>query len=116
MTRKTLDFFESLLFDIRKREKNLRQSKKLRYHKNAIKCNKCHTGMGHYMVKDDIWLKAVPNHHKLVKKDGHYNLCLDCLEKKLKRRLKSSDFTNAIINYDLLFMYTLGVRESVSLK
>jgi hypothetical protein len=38
-------------------------------------------------------------------------LCLECLEMKLGRRLKISDFTEAKINNDIRFAYAMGLKK-----
>jgi hypothetical protein len=52
------------------------------------------TGKMHefYMVHDWIWLSVMPSPHC-------GKLCIGCLERKLGRKLISSDFTNFPINY-----------------
>lgn len=47
-----------------------------------------------YMVNDTIWKEA-----KLNKKD---KLCLPCLSKRIGRKIKTTDFTNAPINVALI--------------
>jgi hypothetical protein len=49
----------------------------------------------YYMVKDIIWLKANP------KRKGM--LCINCLEKRLKHRLTSEDFTGCPLNKKNVF-------------
>lgn len=46
------------------------------------------------MVNDTIWKEA-----KLDKKD---KLCLPCLSKRIGRKIKTTDFTNAPINIALI--------------
>jgi hypothetical protein len=43
-----------------------------------------------YMVHDALWLQAHPT--------GQGKLCIGCLERRLNRRLKSDDFTDAPVN------------------
>lgn len=45
----------------------------------------------YYAVRNDIWARAVAD-------DDVDYLCVACLERRLGRRLKRSDFTNAIVN------------------
>jgi hypothetical protein len=56
-------------------------------------CKDCgfdtHKGNEYYMVQNAVWREA---------KGGRGLLCIQCLEKRLKRRLKPKDFTNAPIN------------------
>lgn len=43
----------------------------------------------HYMIKSEIWLTVAHSSDFL---------CIGCLEKRLKRRLKPDDFTNHPVN------------------
>jgi len=72
--------------------------------KSDVVCNKCHIPISHYMVTDEVWREAVPNYDKLIKNKKHYNLCLWCLEKKLKVKIRISDFTDAPINFEIIFI------------
>lgn len=59
----------------------------------AYACQDCNTdtiGGDYYMVHDTLWNKVHPKNAGM--------LCLRCLEKRVGRRIKLSDFTNAPIN------------------
>lgn len=60
-----------------------------------FKCLDCGVNTLHndeyYMVEDDIWDGVHP------KRTGM--LCIGCLEKRMGRKLTSTDFTDAPINY-----------------
>ena len=48
-----------------------------------------------YMVRSDIWHKAVPDEdYKMTK-----YLCIECLEKRLQRKLQASDFQDLPLNW-----------------
>ena len=44
----------------------------------------------HYFIRTDLWLKAMRTIRGM--------LCIGCLEKRLGRELRKSDFTDAFIN------------------
>ncbi len=52
---------------------------------NSI-CYDCGEKGEFYFVKDDIWNSVVPRSKHII--------CLKCLEKRLGRKLKKSDFKN----------------------
>lgn len=52
-------------------------------------CTNC--AYEYYMVHDSVWHEANPKDKGM--------LCIGCLESRLKRILKSEDFTGAPINY-----------------
>lgn len=62
----------------------------------SFKCMDCQictkTINEYYMLKMEIWLKANPLD------DGM--LCIKCLEKRLDRKLNSSDFSDCTVNRD----------------
>lgn len=47
----------------------------------------------HFMVNDDVWEMA-----GMPSCDGGGDLCVGCIEKRLRRQLKSHDFTDAPLN------------------
>lgn len=62
-----------------------------------FECKDCHVNTlennEYYMVHDKIWIKA-------KMKKGM--LCIGCIEKRLKRKLTTNDFTEYPINKDFL--------------
>ena len=44
----------------------------------------------HYFIRTDLWLKVMPTIYGM--------LCIGCLEKRLGRKLRKTDFTDAFIN------------------
>lgn len=56
-----------------------------------------------FMVKDEIWKEAALN------KKGF--ICLNCLEKRLKRHLVLSDFKDSPVNDVYKFGYEIAMRE-----
>lgn len=74
--------------------------------KSIWKCMECHIntlGTKHYyMLKDDLWKKITSKSFK-----GHRHskgmLCLNCVEKRLGRRLSPQDFDLTIpVNEDII--------------
>lgn len=69
-------------------------------------CFDCKVNTAHiseyYMVLDKIWNDAFPEHYGM--------LCIKCLEKRLGRALKPSDFTDAIVNTDWTHSELLASR------
>ena len=54
-----------------------------------------------YMVKNDIWAK--------VSRSTNARLCLDCLQKRLGRKLVIEDFQTISFNYPIFFAYQMGL-------
>ena len=54
-----------------------------------------------YMVHDAIWTEAFFEKNELA--------CIGCLEKRLKRPLKISDFTTCLANINLFHAYRMGL-------
>ncbi len=44
----------------------------------------------HFYLKNEVWFKVHPSERGF--------LCIDCVERKLNRKLNKSDFTDASIN------------------
>lgn len=74
--------------------------------KSLWKCMECHINTfasGHYyMLKDNLWKQITSNYFK-----GHLHekgmLCLNCVEKRLGRKLQEEDFDLTIpINWDII--------------
>ena len=66
----------------------------------------------YYMVKDDIWLEAVPLYKYIgvvPPVEDRTQLCIPCLEKRLNRTVVKSDFTSFPINDYLAIKYA-GIR------
>jgi hypothetical protein len=59
----------------------------------------CHTLGEYYMVRDELWDQAWTGkrkpHHRIP---GQEILCIGCLENRIGRTLRASDFTDAPIN------------------
>ena len=54
-----------------------------------------------YMIDDHIWRKFVPEDKKMVSRnpgEKGYFLCLECLQKRVGRRLTKDDFTQREIS------------------
>jgi len=69
------------------------------------KCEDCAlswTEMEYYMVHNQIW-----NKHGVGK--GH--LCFDCLERRLGRNLKHTDFTDAPINKTIIRIFKYFAKK-----
>ena len=71
---------------------------------NNYLCMDCQIIAPAYMVKNEVWLEAHDT------QDG--NLCLWCLERRLKRKLVIEDFIDYPINAVLLFGYRIRCDES----
>lgn len=60
-----------------------------------------------FMVTHSTWHEA-----GFIKyKDGI--ICLPCFEKRLSRKLKITDFTNALVNNNIVFGFKMGRRNSI---
>jgi hypothetical protein len=66
------------------------------------------------VLKDKVWLEAVPDYQERKKKlkrltrdrfKQHWLLCLECVEKRLKRPLEISDFEVGVPCNDLIFHF-----------
>ncbi len=83
------------------------------------------TRLNHYMVHDDLWLKAWPTYEadrKLMKTircvlyqgtGGNSHgcfLCFQCLETRIARKLALEDFKDVPINDSIKFGYAIGQR------
>lgn len=65
-----------------------------------------------YMVKDEIWLKAVPTYKHLRASRIHVYLCLTCLSTRLGRKLKINDFIPGLpINRSFFLAYEMGLLD-----
>lgn len=63
-----------------------------------------------YMVTDPVWLEAMPDYLELVRQGfNHIDLCLQCLQGRLGRKLTLSDFMGVRANELLFFGYTLSL-------
>ena len=69
-------------------------------------CLDCGTDTGkageHYMLEDEVWSSCAP-------KTGM--LCIGCLEERLGRELKGSDFNNSYLNRPRTAPQSLRLRE-----
>ena len=75
-------------------------------------CMDCHKKIkgnteDYYMVHDEIWEEGVQS------KDRIKLLCLDCLEKRLRRKLKVEDFTDYPINDVVKKIKSESINESL---
>lgn len=85
-------------------EKYLRIERMMRWKRPAARCDYCGGIDGGYMVHDDLWISLIgPKHCGLV--------CLDCLQAKLPRPLKLSDFKEVPINHLLRVGYDMAIRK-----
>lgn len=70
-----------------------------------------------YMVRDEVWMTAVPNYFRLRpsrrREDLLTNLCLRCLEKRLGRPLTLQDFTDTEVNDPIRFGWDMALRARV---
>lgn len=57
---------------------------------NCVDCNRC-TKLEHYFVNSNVWFNLAGMSEKGM-------LCVDCIEKRIGRKLNSFDFTDAHIN------------------
>lgn len=67
------------------------------------KCDLCTDYADLYMLKDKVWLSAVP--------EGKGRLCIFCFERLLGRPLTIDDFTDSVANRLNFFMYEIGRRS-----
>lgn len=83
---------------------------------STFNCHDCKRSGGDFMVKDVVWREAWPEYAEkkrelLQKYKGtnehfrtHLNLCLCCLQKRLKRKLKKEDFDLTLPVNDLIVL------------
>jgi len=75
--------------------------------RQLLNCIDCNINGFNYMVKNEVWEKAIPNYNELRKVPEEVNpvcLCIPCLEKRLNRKLTKDDFTDVPINRSILHM------------
>lgn len=57
-------------------------------------CKDCKIDTGkigeHYMLKDSVWYSVYPSQEGM--------LCINCIEKRLGRKLNKNDFNNSYVN------------------
>ena len=74
--------------------------------RKCYKCIDCDDYAGNYMVKNEVWFKAVPDYVKFKRgapQDANIvAVCLPCLERRLNRKLTIDDFSDAPINKTIL--------------
>jgi hypothetical protein len=97
---------ESLLISLMLRSDNKKLCDKVR---KSYYCKDCKKDSGGYMVKTEVWLKAWPDYFKYLKsrKQGlrHGLLCLQCLERRLGRKVIYDDFREELpINEAILYI------------
>ncbi len=78
----------------------------------AEACMDCECSPPYYMVKDEVWWKAVPDYIDVKvsrRKDMRFTrLCFKCLSIRLGRPLDISDFSSAPVNNLIHFGYSLA--------
>lgn len=89
--------------------------------KPTLECIDCGEWSEWYMLKDDVWLSAVPDYSERVAHvpgvgTPHVYCCLTCVEGRLGRPLTLSDFSNAPVNSLLFRGFELGTQEVVGGK
>ncbi len=73
----------------------------------AVFCDTCHRCIDRdrlYMVTDECWSRAGLT--------AEQDACLCCLDKLLPGGLRRSDFTEAPINGEILFLMDIATRET----
>ena len=70
---------------------------------DKYKCDDCKGPPDFYMVHDSVWKSATSI--------WQGNLCLRCLEVRLKRKFSMDDFTTAPINNGIRLGYQMGLEE-----
>lgn len=91
---------------------------------SCFNCYDCKRSGGSFMVKDAVWKEAWPEYAELKRSlnqkykgtneqfRAHLNLCLCCLSKRLKRKLKKEDFDLTLPINDLI---VLGMEMGAAL-
>lgn len=74
---------------------------------NCLYCTQ-NTQYEHFFLKDEVW-KKIHNSSKGM-------VCISCCEKKLKRKLNTTDFTSAFINSPKYGKKSLLVLERLGAK
>lgn len=80
-----------------------------------LQCLDCQQIGELYMLEHSVWLEAIPDYREFIRQGfNHINLCLQCVQVRLGRKLTLSDFMDARANELLFFGY--GLASVVSKK
>lgn len=71
-----------------------------------------------YMLRNEVWREAFPNYvevkkqRKLEDPKNHTCVCIPCVEKRLGRDLRITDFVEAPINRNIFLGYRIAKEEN----
>lgn len=91
---------------------------------DAHRCFDCHNFGCSYMVVNGVWNEAWPNcrlhkrilmtmaRERFIEHKPACELCLDCLQLRLERKLKIGDFSDVPINKGIFLGFELGAAST----